>query len=375
MMSGHSVAAFMTTLRRFDRRLRLRTFLRYVPFAVAIAIAMDAAFASFVQIDSVAILVGSSLVLAVLAAYGLAVSRTASLSATARIVDRELKLQDRTTSALEFLHGTDAVSRLVVADATARLESLPVSSLPLTVSRSARWAAALTAISALLVITMLSSSRHESRADAISFGSASPGRASADVDGGSARSSAVRRATSAASDSHESRVATPSSDLRAAPPGGAAAEATAQATAPNTGRRDVARSNEDAPSAEEATSAAPGPTDPRSGSDSGANSRKDARANTPAGTTATSALLARGQGAKAPSTAHAGGGGIGGGAVVDTPAGIARSTWAGRSGRQSAAYAAAYARAEAALPTERIPVSLRSYVRAYFVAIRPSPHQ
>ena len=375
-MSRDSVRVFMAALQRFHRRVRLRTFLGYVPFAAAIAIAVDAAFVSFARIDSTAIVAGSSLVLAILAAYGVAISRTGSLSATARIVDRELELQDRTTTALEFLYGTDAVSRLVVADATSRLESLPASSLPLTVSRFARRTAALAAVSALLFITMLSSSRHASAPDAISLESARSGRASATVDGGSVRSSAARSATGAASDGRESRVATRSSDHRAAPPGGAAPEATTEGIAANTGRREIGRPNEDTPSAEKSASAAPDSSDARSGSDAGANSGKDTRADPSAGAAATSpALLARGIGAKAPATAHARAGGISDGAFVDKPAGGARSTWPGTSGRRSTAYAEAYARAEAALPTERIPVGLRSYIRAYFVAIRPGPRQ
>ena len=372
MMSSPPVAAFVAGLRRFQRRLRLRAFFRHAFLAVAIATACDAAFVSFARIDNPAILVASSLVLAVLAAYGWAVRRTASLPATARIVDRELKLQDRATSALEFLHGTDAVSRLVVADASSRLELLPVSSLPLSVPRSSRRVAALTALSALIFMVLASSMR-ESPTGVTSSASGRPDRASADVDGRSPRPSAAQPAARAAGDGREPRVAAPSSDLQPTPPMGMAADA-AKTTAANRDPRDVTLPK-DVTSPDAVPSSAPERTGLRPGTDAAASSRNDPRANTPPGSTANSALSARGQGARAPSTAQAGGGGISGGALADKPAGVSRSARTGGSRRQSTPYAMAHARAEAALATEHIPVGLRSYVRAYFVAIRPSPKQ
>jgi hypothetical protein len=80
---------------------------------------------------------------------------------------------------------------------------------------------------------------------------------------------------------------------------------------------------------------------------------------------------ASGSGAATAGAAGRAGGGVRDGALVAGGSRQAQAALPASTDRRTATYAEAYARAEAAVPAERVPADLRSYVRAYFLAIRP----
>ena len=363
----------MAALQRFRRRLRLRAFVLHVPVATAIAMVVDVALVATRHTDAVPSLLARSLVLAAVAAYVVTLFRTPSLSATARIVDRELGLQDRATSGLEFLGTMDTISRLVVADASSRLTAIPVSRLALTVPPPARWAIASTVAISMLLLVMPANSTRKSAADSLVAMAATAGPAVEGARGRSARmpvATSVPGAITQAAERELSVSALPLSNRMADPRIGATADAAAHAIEATTVRNDATKTDVSG-ARHDAPAAAPdhrtlGP---------GANSTNRAPGRAPAAEDATSAAFARGRGARAPSRAEASGGGVSNAALAGGGPGALRSTWAGINGRQSPAYAAAYARAEAATRSDRVPPNLRSYVRAYFVAIRPTSDQ
>ena len=354
-----------SALQRFRGRLRLRAFVLHLPVSAALAMAVAAA-VTVTRPDALPLRVfAGSLLLAILGAYLVAVIRTPSLTATARVVDRELRLQDRAVSALQFSESTDAISRLVVAEGAARLEDVPASRLPLAVPVTARWLAIGT--SALFAAVLVSRTIPPSPG-AVPAGT---GRATATASG-SARSP---RAGAALPDAPGSQARFPP----ASSPAGAAIPPTRQAPAPGTpsssegtGRGAVTASKAPAdPSIESGSAPSSEGTSPKRAEAGGAAvvaSRADGGSKN-----GTTALTARGRGAGTPggSEGLAGGAGatIGGSELAAPP----QPNDAGN--RRTGAYAAAYDRAEAATAAEHVPFALRSYVRAYFLSIRPASRQ
>lgn len=369
-MSGEPHAALLTALQRFRRRLRLRTFLGYVPAAAAIAIAADVWVVALGRGDAVAPLLGGSLLIAIVAAYGGAVLRTPSIPATARIIDRELRLQDRATTALEFVRATDAVSRLVVTDAVCHLGPAAVSSVSLTMTTRNRWLAVSTVtVSALLLVTPWSWT-DKSPVDLGPSTTISPLLTSADVAGRSAptRPTAASRLTVSSGD--DPRMTGPSLNPPHAVPLAGDTAVAGRTTDGNALPIDPQASKQDA------TRALPSPGAARAGSGTrptagaAVDSTGDTRARGSAVRSTPYGAPAAGLGATAPSGTETTGGGVGRGALIRGRSGDTPSKRVNTSNRQRAGSVPTSGRTEAATPAERVPYALRSYVRAYFLSIR-----
>ncbi len=368
MTPDDPTAAFATVLRRFQRRLRLGAFLRHVTITSAIVlVAIDVVVLAGRQGGAGVVAFGGAVLVAIVAAYGLAVRSVPSLSAAARIVDRELRLQDRTISALAFSSTTDPVASLVVADATARLQTLPVSRLPLAVPAWARWLAVSTfAVSALILVALARTTSDVSSLSDASMAT-SHGRAAGD---------AARRTEGSATRSVPPGTGNILNDGRDTASAPSARAGIPEGPATTTGRRSAEaaadRSNSTAPERDAGNRTRDPLTPPplRSGAATGLGaSAAGGRAPGNAAQGSSSSLSAPGRGASAPAADRSAGGGAGGGALVSESR-ATESRSATSASRRTAAYSAAGARAESATSTERVPARLRSYVRAYFLAIR-----
>src|SRR5437588_6448974 len=134
-MTEHQPAARSLTvvLGAYQRRLRLVAFVRYLPASAAGAIAILSATAIITPMTArgamISILGGAALV--AIAAGALALMQTPSLSTTANIVDRRFGLANLVVTALQFSEKADSVSRLIVANADARLAAHLPNELPL----------------------------------------------------------------------------------------------------------------------------------------------------------------------------------------------------------------------------------------------------
>lgn len=375
MPPSDSNAVLGAALRRFRRRLRLVAFVRYVPVASAIALGLvNVLVIARPDIGVDPAVWAGSLVLAIVSAYGLAVLRTPSLSATARIVDRQLGLQDRATSALEFSPATDAISRLVIEDAAARLRTVPVARLPLSVPVSARWLAASAVAASALILLWAPGSTSDSYflSDSVSTTVARRTAAETAVRPEGSKAKPLMPGTVSVGNGGR-RTARVSAAIPDVPPP-QANNAAGHSAGSNTGRSDSTTSKGEARASQQAPLALPPPS--RSSAASGLSGRSagDGRARGEAGRGSSSMQTASGRGAGAAATKESAGGGVGGGALVSVKPGAAVSEPT-TGHRQTADYALAYARAESAMPMEHVPPALRSYVRAYFLAIRPTARQ
>lgn len=365
MANNDSSAILVSAMRRFQRRLRLAAFTRYLTVASALAlVVVDViVLGSFQDLALVAAFT-TSLAFAAVASVVLAILRTPSLPDTARIVDRTLRLQDRAVSALQFSRTTDPIARIVVEDAASRLEAVPLSRLPLSISMTARWLGA----SALIVSMAIVGVREGPRPDAtIRSGS---GVATTDPGGRPQNPQPRYGETGATTATNQGGGATVA---RSTPAGDAPQQlgASAQRGGPGTAEPSDRVAAEDPtdqnPTGPVSSSSQP---DPRVAAAGSAPSSAQGRASGSA-TLNGPASAASGPGAAAAGAARRAGGGVRDGALVASGSRPAQAAPPPSTDRRTAAYAEAYARAEAAVPPERVPADLRSYVRAYFLAIRP----
>ena len=364
MSNNNSSAVVVSALRRFQRRLRLAAFTRYLTVAIALAlVAVDVIVLGSPPDAALVMAFTTSFAFAVVAAVALAILRTPSLPDTARIVDRRLLLQDRAVSALQFSGATDPIARIVVEEAASRLEIVPLSRLPLSIPMTARWLAA----SALLVSMAIVVSREGLPGAAIPSGS---GAAATDSGGRLQHPQTGRGNTGATVATNQRGGAT---TARSTPSGDAPQQPVTSAqrgAATNPGQSDrVTAQNPTDQNPAGAMSSSTRP-DPRVAAAGNAASTAQGRARGSA-TLNAPASPASGPGAAAAGAAGRAGGGVRDGALVAGGTLPAQAASPPSTDRRTAAYAAAYARAEAAVPAERVPVDLRSYVRADFLAIRP----
>ncbi len=369
LMAPSDATVLKSALRRFQHRLRLMAFLRHLTVTCAIALGLFDILVMTARLQGIALRASAATAaLAVLAAYALAVFKTPSLSATARIVDARFGLQDRAVSALQFAESADPIASLVVADAASRLKRMPVSRLPLTVPVTARWlAASVFLVSAVLLITT-ARSRPE-----IPVASQKAGTVGAT----SARSQRVAGRPVTPGAAAVAKDVTLATAATALPVPGQRGRDSRSSTAAENGGRGNADTSKDAAmdSGQQTTGPAP---QSRGGAARQANgfSGRVGRKGGSAPGSSVPGLSAGGPGGSAPSTDEsAGGGGVGFGVVVSDRPGTARPASPLAGARRSAAFAAAYARAESATPADRVPRELRSYVRAYFLAIRQGVSQ
>jgi hypothetical protein len=365
---------FASTLRRFQRRLRISVFARSVPITGVCALAaVDVGCLVLRPTVSVAILAcAGALVFTLLAAWLVALIRTPSLSATARVLDRRARLDDRAVTALQFAAAGDAVSRLIVEETRARLETTPVSRLPLDVSGPWRWGAvAVLAVSGLIVIGL-----DQPNAGSSSMQPAGPSSAAAPST--RATRANARQGSSSATRTGDERMAGapehPETTLTAAqkvkggddsaavgdPRAGVGNTATQPGSATQDGEPLDRVGSASAPRTEAAATARGTSDGDRGGG--GDASRAD-----------TAALSAAGRGGRGATRSATTGGGVAGGALARDGAAPKASASPANSVLGTSDFRRAYARAEAAIGRERVPPRLRSYVRDYFLAIRPQP--
>ena len=372
MQRDHS-SVLAITLGRFRRRLRVIAFVRYVTVAIAIALGLVDMVMVTRSADSVALVFATSILLATIAAFGFAVLRTPSLAATAAIVDRSCGLQDRTRSAWEFSTAHDPMSRLLVTDAAAHLEAVPAHRLALDVPA---WATALIvlacATTALLFLPAVRSA--SSTTSMVDSSSRSTGRPGSTIANGERRGGqGLERTTTpdagntvadnqgTAPRAEPSSASNDASDAAGRRENGAA-DRGAEADRTNATTRDVARSQDPGASP---TTPSPGAAS-RGGSE--AAPREGARG--PAVPSSAASASAPGFTAHAQASNTTAHGGINSGALAQSASQNATVS-SPPDARRTAAYAAAYDRAESATPIEHVPAAYRAYVRAYFLAVRP----
>jgi hypothetical protein len=295
----------------------------------------------------------------------LAVFRTPSAAVTAHIVDRELGLHDRTVSALQFSSADDEISRLVVAEGAARLAEQNVSRLPFAITPAGKWLPiAMASLFALVFVTresprspgpeLLESGHAVTTASQPSRDQASrpatPG--SSEFGAQSSAGSPVAEADRGAQPAREGHAPTVAGQTT-----GAAAEATKRAgNLPQTPAT--------------STSASGSVSSETRGGATGASAVRGQ------GVTANaSAASGAGRGAGVPGGGENATGGVSGGDLAHEGATRMTAEPVGVVDRRTTSYAAAYSRAESATAAEHVPVPLRSYVRAYFLAIRPAANR
>lgn len=374
VMAQHKDGAgrFATALRRFQRRLRMSLFVRSLPPACSCALAaVDVGCLVLRPAAAFAILACTGvLLLTILAAWLVALVRTPSLSTTAGVLDRRARWDDRAVTALQFAAAGDAVARLIVGETTTRLERTPVSVLPLDVSRPWRWGAvAVLGVTGLIVVGLhrLNTGSLSLRASASSVAAPSAQAGRANTRQGSSNAAHTSDEQTAAGPAHPDTRMTAAQKVN----GGDATRAlgdtrpTAGSTAmPPTGAAQGMSQSD------RVGSASVGRTDgaaPARGAPDG-----DLAGGGDASRTGTVAASVAGRGARGATRSAVAGGGVAGGALARDGAAPTTSRSASRV-LSSADARRAYARAEAATVRERVPPRLRSYVRDYFLAIRPQP--
>jgi hypothetical protein len=363
-------AALIRQIAGFRRRLGVLAFRRFAPpLAVVAIVATEAAIVAIhPAIRQATVWFGGAVALGVAMAGTIALVRIPSLHATAAVLDRRLRLEDRIVTALQFARDSDVVSRLIVRDASERLAKHPPMALSATPQPRLGWLAIVGAAASLLFALAVLRAPFVFQGDT----SAPAGASSTDAPGG------PRQSRPGAGPSATSSEA-----------GTAASVARAQI-----GRDGVARR---APQDAAATSAPPG-----AGVLSGAStsSRNDSAAGQRAGTrgdvqpgSQRGAEAGSGVGTAGRSVAggdrggHGSGAGGGATAGTETGAGGVKGGMPAASARQPAArrlpdgpnYSAQYwnarTRAEAAIAQERVPARLRRYIRDYFLALQPTGRQ
>jgi hypothetical protein len=350
------------TLSRLRRRQR-RVTLVETGVAAAIVVGATAVPLSIWVAPRLAIqLIALAACVAAIAVVIVAGVRTLPLRRIAALADARLQLEDRLVTALQYADDLDPVSRLIVRDAASRADrESPARVFP---HRAPRWigwiaAGAITTSAVLTLAVRRTSFGDVHRSDASS---------NSGVTGGAAGTNGGDPATTAAADNPTRR------QEPVQHPGALSANVTSDA-------RD-AGSKSDAPSAHPVAPPVPGP--PRE--DGRAPAAEALRTTVTPGADAVSPRLAAGTSAsrdlgsaggeagRGPSAAT-GAGGVSSRGKATGSGGSPRASTAARGAPRhdldDRAYAAARARAEAALAAERIPPGLRAYLTTYFNAISP----
>jgi hypothetical protein len=355
-----------TTLSRLRRRHRLVTL---VETGLAAGIVVGAAavplFFALAADLAIRLIILSACVAAVAVAI-VAVVRTPPPRRLAALADARLHLEDRLVTALQYADDPDAVSRLVVRDATSRLAGAsPARVFPFRAPAWIGWIAAV----ALTASAALTLAGRDTSSGAFRRSNASSG---AGVTSAAAGTNGSVRTSEGASSGRASR------DQASRDPGPAPARVSG-----NTQGAAGAGDRGKAPGAHPETSADPAAPPREDGRASAAVAL--AAALTPAavavapratGATSSSRGLGSAGGAAARGqSAASGAGGISSRGVAAGSGGAPRTSGAvqpdARQNTNDARYAAARARAEAALAGEQIPPGLRAYLTAYFTAISP----
>jgi hypothetical protein len=301
--------------------------------------------------------------LAAAAVVIVAIVRTPSPRRIAAVADARLRLEDCLVTALQYADDPDAVSRLVVRDATSRLAGgSPAHVFPFRVPAWIGWVAVVTiTASAILTLTGRNTSFGVPRRPAASSGAGVTAAAAVpngSVQAGDAASSGPTSRNRASSHAGPAPARDPGNTQGA---DGAGDRGKAPGARPDTSASRAPRSEDGRRSAAAAAPAAVTPA---------------ADVVTPLAPRALSAsndLGSAGGVASRGQTAASGAGGVSSRGTASGSEGTPRTGGEpprdARPDTHDARYAAARARAEAALGGERIPPGLRAYLTAYFTAI------
>ncbi|HEX3646307.1 MAG TPA: hypothetical protein VHT95_11920 [Vicinamibacterales bacterium] len=335
-------------LRRCRWRLTFVAAVRYAGITLPIAVVTSEAVALVGRPGpaTLALLTAATIGVALAAAFAAATVGAPSLAVAARAVDRRLRLQDRMVTALQVADDGDPMATLVLRDAASRVAGLSASqTFPLEPPAHFRAiVAGAVSISVALAIAAAAAAPAWRVDRSRGFGPAATGGAQQG-----------RSSQPGLQSLGEAAAASPSTPRPSSVPLVTTPQTSARATEPALGR-DVGRTP--------TTVKAPGS---RGGSQAAAAADRESLGSTVA---AGKPAAGRGAVAEAQGPIRAAGG------VKGEPLRTAASA-ADESGPASLspAYAArhrtASARAQAAIAQERVPAGLVTYVKNYFIAIRP----
>lgn len=367
-MPEAAIAAFARQFGRFRRRMAMVVFVRYGLAAAATALVGAQGIAIFVQpsLNGALRWFVAGSVVAFIASAVAALAQTRPSRSIAIALDRRLGLEDRVLSAVQFSGQGDEVSRLVVADAAARMAALGPGAVPWQAPPGGLWLlGAVLCSSMALGVRVMGTSADQSPAAA--GGIVIPGgRPSASA----SANPSVRSPGGVPSET----VRASGNPVRSSPVAGGAPEASgaagiaaAQPSSPADQARPAEQTGDDSASVarDNAGIRVPSTGERRASSASGGDGQSGRGGTQPTAGGGRNGLGGNTPGAPDPS----GRGGAQGGALTSVGGHevLPRNPDAGSYDMR---YRAAVAHAEAAIAQQRVPPRLRAYVRDYFVGIR-----
>jgi hypothetical protein len=375
---GDSAQVVVAQLTRCRQRLRLLALLRHFAIlgSAALVVAAGLAFVFRPELAAAAAWFGVSLA----AAGGVAATTsrfaTPGLRQTATLLDRRLRLEDRTVTALNLLDMRDPIAHLVVRDARRRLADLEPASVFPVERRFLRLVLLPPAAAVLVIMLALAWSALPEWDAERPVASMAGGGIGRPVSGPASATPAGATAT------ESSRPPSTADPARAGTPEAGAGETRAVADVTEQARSSE-QSNQSAAPTRATQDDAPGvrlpgpvrgPSDLASGVAAGASATGlPGEGNATRGAATGAAGPASGRNTRAGGSSPGPGTGTGGVAgsqpvaltsVVEPPQAADTAPYAAR-------YRAAWVRAQASLTQNRVPRRFREYVRDYFSAIRP----
>ena len=368
---------------RCRRRLRWLLFVRHASVAVSMS-AVAAAVIVVLRADRANAIawLGGALVLGVAGAACAAAWRAPGQRSTAAALDNELQLEDRVATALQFLSHDDPVAGLIVRDATARVADIvpaQVFRLDVRVTRRVLLLPAAAAVLAVALALVPEARRGAAaaRSGGVSIGTGAARLVSASRDGEKHESapqpSPLATSVAASGDKTDAvqRTSAEREGAESRPPSDTDAE-TAFLTegspepSPEFARRPIATDRTPA----EAGSG--GEDSHGSGGGAATTERRVIDPGAPASRTGAGSIGGSGIAPIDPQERNGGGirGGVGSRDFVDGQQ-IRRAM----EPPYAAHYRAAWARVQGSFGRNNVPPSLRTYLRDYFVAIRPSERE
>lgn len=345
-MAASSSDLLVTRLKALQRRATLVLFAQAFCLCVAASVLIGEALVVGGAVHSMVAAVAMAATAALLAAVAATMVLRPRLSDIAALIDARLHLQDRVVTALQFNTAIDPFSKLVVRDAHARVAAVRASdAVPFTVPRRIRAAVGAAAVVSAVMIVATTEAPRWSRTGWTGFGGA----------GVAPNSSGVAAPASIATARQQNAVA-------------GSAIATDNQTERSSARQqpDANQTGATEPSVQSSSSREASPSSDGTGRlERGSTSRGDTTSTSTGANTPGDAGVA---GGAASTSYEQRGGGVANGARS------ARATDTATPGDSTyrAAYRSGRAAAESAVAQDRVPADLRSYVRDYFVAIRPA---
>ncbi|HUK37474.1 MAG TPA: hypothetical protein VLV86_26335 [Vicinamibacterales bacterium] len=358
---------------RFQRRLIAIACVRTLPATASVVIGgvLLVGWIAHWRPEAVAGGVAAGAVLAALSSMLLAARRTGRLAATAAAIDLRFGLANRIATALEFAAQDDQVSRLIVGDALSTLSRRSPQDLPFERPRHLGWTfAGLTAaIVAFGIVSPRSGASDDRARSQLVLNSVASTSSSNDPH--------ARTSTASTSDESERPVASANqrgrqatSTTNSAPRADNDESAPRQAAAGNTPTESAQRNAE--PGRPGEIDAVKSPSAARGVSGGQATTRQSEVSGVAVSRSNLETTSKEFRGASGSAAVRGSTTGSGGARGPSTPDARNTNTQpASTYGLERSTTQATWDRAESALARERLPLSLRSYVRSYLAAIRP----